>query len=311
MRFRPFAASGTVVSAVSLALTDAGGRRRPADWTALVYRALENGVNCFEVQGVDPAIAEGLAEALRAVDRRLVFIAWRLGRKLGPTGGPVRDFRAEALALAAQSALARTGLDYLDLVMLDDPRGDELSTSAMATLKALRASGGTRMLGVAGEGEAMDFYISSRHFDVLAIPYNLISGWRDRHRLKAAVERDMPVIGYGYYPRAFHQQQQQQAAQPASRSGFWGGRARVDPLAGAGTYAFLDRTEGWTAERICLAYALTEPAIATVQIVADQLDAIDALAMTADRDLPPGVAAQIEMARFGGKAEDQDPRRRA
>ena len=48
-----------------------------------------------------------------------------------------------------------------------------------------------------------------------------------------------------------------------------------------------------------------------MQIVADQLDAIDALAMTADRDLPPGVAAQIEMARFGGKAEDQDPRRRA
>lgn len=308
MRFRPFAASGTAVSAVSLALADTGGRRRPADWTALVYRALENGVNCFEVHGSDPAIAEGLAGALKAIDRRLVFVAWRLGHRLDQ-GRLIRDFSAESLALTAQSALARTGLDYLDLVMLDDPGANELSTSAMATLKALRASGDARMLGVAGQGEAIDVYISAKHFDVLALPYNLVSGWRDRHRLKAGVERDMAIIGYDYYPRDFHQQQKQQPV-VAARSGLWG-RARVNPLAGAGTYAFLDRTDGWSAEQVCLAYALTEPALATVQITASTGEEIDRLAQIADRDLPPGVAAQIEMARFGAKAETQDPRRRA
>jgi hypothetical protein len=79
------------------------------------------------------------------------------------------------------------------------------------------------------------------------------------------------------------------------------GRAR-QPLAGVGTYAFLHDTAGWTPEELCLAYALTEPSLATVQIDLGFVDRIEALAAVPDRDTPTGLGAQIEMARFCGDA---------
>jgi hypothetical protein len=65
-----------------------------------------------------------------------------------------------------------------------------------------------------------------------------------------------------------------------------------------GSYAFLDRTHGWDAEEICIAYALTEPALATVQIEPASIARLEQLAQIPDREMPPGLAAQIEMARF-------------
>ncbi|MBP7649752.1 MAG: hypothetical protein KA744_07890, partial [Phenylobacterium sp.] len=80
---------------------------------------------------------------------------------------------------------------------------------------------------------------------------------------------------------------------------------RAEPLAGAGTYAFLHQTHGWSAEEVCLAYALTEPAFATVQVEQFRAEAIERLALITDKDLPTGVAAQIEMARFSADNHDQ------
>ena len=66
MRFRHLGSSGMVVSAVSMSLADSPARSRPSDWTSIIYTALENGINAFEVVGRHPAIAEGLGMALRA-----------------------------------------------------------------------------------------------------------------------------------------------------------------------------------------------------------------------------------------------------
>ncbi len=298
MRYRPLGVSGMSVSAVSLALNDTEGRNRPADWRDLIYAALENGVNAFEVVGRHPSIAGGLVQALQTVERRLVFVAWRLGASLSHTGALVRDFSPKGLTYAVDSVLARTDLEYLDAVILDDPRSDELTPNALAALKDSRAAGKARMLGVAGEDEAIDAYIASGAFDLLATPFNLASGWKQRLRLKAAVERNMGVIGYDHHPHAL---QDVRAAAP--RPSFWRGRPK--PLAGAGTYAFLEATPGWTSEALCLAYALTEPCLATVQIAADRPERVESLAQVAERDLPAGVGAQIEMARFGPSAPDR------
>jgi hypothetical protein len=156
------------------------------------------------------------------------------------------------------------------------------------------------MLGVAGDNDAIDAYISARAFDLLFTPFNLTSGWKERLRVKSAVERDMGVFGYGYFPENFHRG----APQPAKTRG-----RDVSPLAGAGTYAFLDNTQGWKGEELCLAYALTEPCISSVQIVADRPDRLEQLAAVTERDLPPGAGAQIEMARFSASAQADRARR--
>ena len=56
------------------------------------------------------------------------------------------------------------------------------------------------MLGIAGDGEVMDAYISTGAFDVLATSYHVNSPWQTRHRIRAALERDMAVMAYGYFP---------------------------------------------------------------------------------------------------------------
>ena len=78
-------------------------------------------------------------------------------------------------------------------------------------------------------------------------------------------------------------------------------RRRTDPLDDVGGYEFLHNTRGWSGEEICLGYALTEPSLATVQVITTKRDKLEALAAVVERDLPTGCAAQIEMARFSAE----------
>ena len=47
----------------------------------------------------------------------------------------------------------------------------------------------------------------------------------------------------------------------------------------------------------------------TVQISVDSIDQLEALSAVSERDLPPGLGAQIEMARFGAGAKPPQTRR--
>jgi aryl-alcohol dehydrogenase-like predicted oxidoreductase len=305
MRFRPLGGSGMAISAVSLRMSDSSVRNTPQAWRELVFTAFECGINAFEVVGRQPALVEGLGQAIQAVERRLLFIALRLGPVIAPNGSLGRDFSPESLMLSLESFLGRIGLEYADAVILDDPQVEELSPAALDGLKAMRESGRARMLGVAGDGPAIDAYISAGAFDLLATPFSLISGWKERLRLKAALERDMAVLGYDYYPQQIHAGGAARPERKDIRS------TSEQPLAGIGTYAFLERTQNWTAEEICLAYAMTEPSLATVQIDTDRLNEIEAFAEVPERDLPTGVPAQIEMARFSPPKEAAKKARRA
>ncbi len=289
MRYRPFGNTGTAVSAISLALTDLPRRLSASDWTRLTYKALEAGINTFEIVGRDPAILDGLGLGLKSLDRHLVFVALRLGS----TGERKHDFSPDNLA--------RGGFEYIDAVLLDDPADDALPPESLAMLKELRSQGRTRLIGVSGTNPAVDAYITTRQFDVLSIPYNLSSGWTTRNRIRAALDNDMTVMGYDFFP----EEMRVIAAQGAGtsilqRRPVSGAKPNAtNPLAGSGTYAFMNYTTGWTPEDICLAYALTQPALATIQVTADQAGRLDALAEVTEREMPPGLSSRIEMARFG------------
>ena len=303
MRYRPLGNTGMSISSMSLVLSDSAGMRE-ADWVALIYAALESGINAFEVTGAAPALVDGLSQALQAIDRRLVFVAWRLGWSISTSGQAVRDFSPEGLAHVVESVVARTGITYLDATILDDPHTEELSPQALDMLRRLKDMGRIHLLGVTGRDDAMDAYISSGAFDLVATPFSLTSGWKERLRLKAAIDRDMVVLGYDYYPEAIHESEQ------ATRRGAWG-RTAANPLAGMGTYAFLERTAHWSAEEICFAYAMTEPSLCTVQAPADRIDRVEAMAAVCERELPSGVPAQIEMARFAPQPQPAQTARRA
>ncbi len=293
MRYRPMGASGAIVSAISLTLEPDRSRPRASDWVSFLYAALENGISGFVLEADEPVLLEGLAQALASVDRRLVFVALRLGA--GSSLG--RDLSPQGLSAQITSALVRTGARFLDAVLIEEPGPDELPAASLLALSELKARGAVNFLGVAGEGDPIDAHVGTGFFDLLATPFNITSGWRERNRLRSAGAADVSVMGYQPYPRAFH------AAVAVGAKG--APKGRRDPLAGCGSYAFLDATPGWTAEEICLAYALTEPSLASVQVRANDVDHLARLAAIAEREMPPGLAAQIEMARFTPGLADQ------
>ena len=300
MRYRPFGASGKAVSAVSLLLRDAPNMSSPSAWRALVFAAMENGVNCFEVTSGSDVLALGVGEALSAVERRLIFLGWRL------RGAATGSITARDIADLIRNALLKTRARYLDLLMVDETALGSLTPDAIKYLSDLRASGACLQIGIAGDGPEVERCIGGGTFDVLATSFNLLSDWQARRRIRDASAADMTLICCNPIPSGLHPKPVVRSdGERPMRRGLLGLR-RIDPLSSSvGSYAFLQDTPGWTQEELCLAYTLTEPSFATIQLEARRASSIERIAAVTDRDLPTGVAAQIEMARFGQIAAER------
>ena len=296
MRYRPLGRSGSAISALTLRIGADALAGGPSRVHALIFAALEAGINTIHLTTADPVLAEAAGQALSQVDRKLVQVSVGLGRIDGRRGG--RDFSPQGLTGSIDRVLHVSGLGWIDLAMLDEPGEDEMPQTALTAMKAQRTSGRIRMLGVAGDNDVMDAYVSTGAFDVLATAYHVNSPWQSKNRMRAALERDMAVMVYGYFPKELDSVKKAETLHEPKKGLFGlGGRSKHDPLANAGTFAFLHQTYGWDAEHICLAFALTDPSVASVMVDAASADRIEALAAVPERDLPPGLAAQIEMAR--------------
>lgn len=294
MRYRPLDRSGSTVSCISLVLPDVsmGDKER----TKLIYAALECGVNAFEIQTADPAVAACVGRALSSVDRQMVMVGLRLTWSRHARG-PYQGAGASGLGALIETTLQRSGLGYLDTVMLGAPDSDPPTDEAIAVLDAARGRGRARMLGVAGEGAETMRHVEGGAFDVLALRYNVHAENDTRNRIKRAAAHGMAVVGYDRYPS----RQAEPASQAPAGGGFDLGRLlgfKRSHAASPSPYAFLNETPGWTAEEISLAYALTEPTLATIQVDARSPAHMQKLAAAVDRQLPTGMSAQIEMARF-------------
>jgi aryl-alcohol dehydrogenase-like predicted oxidoreductase len=173
-------------------------------------------------------------------------------------------------------------------------------------MRELKERGRVRSLGVAGECEALMPHVQAGAFDALITPFNIHSGWRERHMVRIAMERQMAVIGVE--PCPVDTGPVADAAKIKPRPHWF---ARRNPLAGVGTYAFLSKTPGWSAEQMCLGYALTEPSLASVQVVVEDGEHLSSLAEVTERDLPAAASAQIEMARFSAEQSTGSERRSA
>jgi aryl-alcohol dehydrogenase-like predicted oxidoreductase len=284
MRYRPFGRTGIAVSAFSLMLCGDDDGRKPSDWLALVHGALEHGVNAFEIARPSQALLTGFAEGIAAVRRSLLFVSLRANQ----------DMPGRRLDGWVSEVIAAGGLGEINLFTIDaDSQEFEEALGAGLRLKDLNL---VRRLAVAGPGDLLTEHVEDPLFDALVMPFGLQSGWRDRNLVRTALERQMGVMSYDPCPAGLTQQAKEDKKQ--TRGGWF---KRADPLAAAGSHAFLQSTPGWSAEQICLAYALTEPAVTTVQMPALTLDHLNDLAEVPERNLPAQVAAQIEMAHFTGE----------
>jgi aryl-alcohol dehydrogenase-like predicted oxidoreductase len=300
MRYRPFSATGGAVSDLTLSLGSHTLSRGPDAATALIYGALEAGINAYRLESADPVLAEVVGEALASVDRKLLNVSLVLGRP--ESGRGPRDFSAEGMTQAIDRSLRISNLGWFDIAILDEPAEQELSQSSLNALKALRATQRIHTLGVMGVDPVLDVYVSTGAFDVLTTPLHVNSPWQVRSRIRLARERDMTVIAENYFPDELDTLRKASTIsddpKPKGLFGLSFGRpSRPDPMKGVGGFAFLHQTANWSAEEICLAHVLSDTAVTSVVVQTGDAAELAALAAVPDRQMPPGLAAQIEMAR--------------
>lgn len=275
MRYRPLGKSGAALSALTLRLGDAA-----QDARALVLTALDQGINSFQVDGVSEALRQGAKKAFASVDRGRLFVTLR-----------VRGEHQGSLTASFEAL----GLERADLVLINDPLGPTLPPALENDLRGMSYRPG---LGVATRGEVDPAVLDNDLLVAIASPFNLTSGLPDRHRLRDAERRNLAVFGEDFWPQTLRN-----SGQVLPRPSLW--RRRTDPLAGIGGYDFLHETPDWSAEDICLAYALTEPAVTSVCVSVDDPTHIARLAAVVDRELPDSVRAQIELARFSAQEREK------
>jgi len=286
MRYRPLGNNGTAVSALSIVMPDEAPVR--GETTRLIYAALEAGINFFEFAAhSDPAMLREACQALGAVERDLVIVGLRLTHGRGE-----RSLSTGSLQQALQTMLGEGKLGRLDIISLEAPHPGETALPVFQALEKLRDARRLRYIGLSGDGESLDGHIDSGRFDVLHMPFSIASGWVERNRVKRAVAKDMIVAASEFVPANLPAKPEGGATRGLKRLI---GKA-PDPVYQA--YEFLYRSPDWTAEQICLAYALTEPSLATIQVRVGKADQIAPLASIPDREMPNGVPALIEMARF-------------
>jgi aryl-alcohol dehydrogenase-like predicted oxidoreductase len=276
--------------------------------TRLIHSALECGVNAFELQTTDPDVAACVGHALSAVERELIMVGLRLTWSRHQRG-PYQGAGAAGLGALIETTVKRSGLGYLDILMLDAPDSDPPTEEAVAVLEAARGRGRAKSLGVAGEGTEAMRHVESGTFDILALRFNVHADNETRNRIRRAAAHSLAVLAYDRYPSRNNED-----TGPAVTSGRGFDLAKLlgfKPEPKDTPYAFLNNTPGWTAEEISLAYALTEPTLASIQVDARSPAHMAKLAAVVDKQLPTGMAAQIEMARFSaiGTGQTVDKRR--
>jgi aryl-alcohol dehydrogenase-like predicted oxidoreductase len=297
VRYRPFGRSGLALSTVGLRLKSEIFGKNHALMQKLIISALENGINTYHFDSPEVGFLQAAAEAFSVVERKLLFIS-------ATAHAPFQAGSPDAYVLAPlkerlRGAIKDSGLQWLDLLYFAPPGAAFLPEDSLNFLRSLQASKMLRYLGGTGETDDIAGMIATGLFSVIQTSFDIDSSWDKRRRIDDAVVRDMSVIATDFYPAVYRKASD--VVPKEARRGFFGGKPK-NPLAGAGTHAFLHQTPDWTPEQLCLGYALSQPSMSCILIDAESPEHLESLAEVPERHLPSSVPAQIEMARFNERA---------
>ncbi len=297
MRYRPFGRSGLALSTVGLNLSREKLNKNHSLLQKLITTALENGINTYHFDSTDPKMLQAAAEVFAVVERKLLFVS--VGAQESSLNADPAAYALPALKERLRAAIKDSGLAWLDLLVFSEDGAGMLPEDSLNFIKSLQRSKMLRYVAVEAEATAMPAIIKSGHFDVIKTTFDIDSSWDKRRQIDSAISREMNVMASGFFPDAYRKASD---VVPAEARRGWFGMKAQNPLAGAGTHAFLHQTADWTPEELCLGYALSQPSLACIFVEPTSTDHLEALASVPERHLPPSVPAQIEMARFSERA---------
>ncbi len=138
----------------------------------LIAQAIDGGVRRFDTAPFYGEAEARLGRALKSAGANDVIISTKTGtRREG--GRLVKDFSERSLRADAEMSLTRLQRDVIDVLYLHGPTLAEID-AALPTLRALKAEGKVKAVGVCGEGAALDHAVVSGVDAVMGV-YNVIN----------------------------------------------------------------------------------------------------------------------------------------
>ena len=180
MLYRTLGNTGVSVSQIGFGaspLGDVFGPTDPAEGIRAVHRAVDLGINFFDVSPYygNTLAEERLGKALSGI-RSKVIVATKCGRY----GATSFNFSAERVKRSIDESLSRLQTDYVDLLQVHDIEFGEIEQIVCETIPALREiqrSGKARYIGLTGyplqmlafaaERERVDTLLSYCHYNLL------------------------------------------------------------------------------------------------------------------------------------------------
>ncbi len=293
MRYRPFGHSGIALSALGLRLDVAHLRNNLGLAEKLVLAGLESGINTYHFDGCDLPFLKEMAALFTLVERRLLFISVTPDAPGQP--GDLGGYTMPALKDRLRDLVKGSGFMWIDLLLFAQPGASLMPPNSIEFVRDLRRAKMVRYAGATADTADIRPLVDSGAFNVIQTGFDIDSTWEKRHQIDYAIHHDLCVVGSDYFPAIYRKASDVVPAK--ARTGWFGSKPK-DPLAGAGTHAFLHQTPDWTPEELCLGYALSLPSLSCILIDPETPEKLENLAAVPERHLPSSVPAQIEMARF-------------
>lgn len=210
MEYRPLGRTGIQVSALCFGCWEIGGlwwgrveARRAA---RLVQRAVDLGVTAFDTSDV---YGNGRSEAilgfaLRSMRERVVIIT-KAGYQVGADGAQQlyidaqgfvdQRFDAPYLRWACESSLWRLRSEYVDVLLLHDPRPEVVEQDEpFEALQRLKEEGKARLVGISSSARACRRAIERGVVDVVECAFNFLDPTAREEMFPLAVEKGVGIL---------------------------------------------------------------------------------------------------------------------
>ena len=293
MRYRAFGLFNQNVSAIGVSLANADRKLRHK--RDLLIAGLEAGINLYEVDSSDFEAAKPLGQAVDSLERGqfLFGLRMRAYSRLASTT-TVLDL--------VQEVTDQANLEYIDYLMLELPARGAISADLLKGAAAAKSRGMVRFIGMAGHGPEAERLLKSNSIQVASESFNLASPWSQRNYIRELSAKGLALIGEDYFPALARDAPAGRSEGETGQRGNWLARLAEKVVPGPATlhpaYRFLYEAPDWTAEELCLASALNEPAVSCFLTSPEDAAAVNRLAAVVDREIPAYIPAQIEMARI-------------
>ena len=295
MLYRRCAHSGLALSAIRLRLSAHSYRKNPADVRGIVERALENGINAFQIDSSDIAFLSQISQVLKVVDRSILFVSLTARDDLGAShAGPLA---LPALKQRLAEAVRLPGLQRLDMVTFQSAEFRGLPPEGHALLRRLAETHTVSQVGVQVEPADYAGVLDAGYPTAILTDFDVTASKNRRLMLQDASRRNLSVFAQNYYPARLIEGRSGESIRTQLSSVHTSGGA-----GGPDKYSFLTNEIGWTAEEICLGFTLSQAQIVSVGVVARSPDHLDGLAGVVGRTLPRALHAHVELGTFDSAA---------